>query len=513
MTCPNCGKENPDNAQVCIWCSQTLSNETSSEKRPKVSVRYLILHSLVFGLIVLTLVVLCVVSTLASYITVLLIIIYSVNRTIRIVRNERLKGKVYVAVTTLVLFNILLVFFILRNLDAPPIPNDYTIADLNSAGTEYSDSYVILLSLADNTTEATGIGLSRNDVDKIDEIWNILIEELKNTDSVVSEVIKSQSEIINEIWEKAKKGRDIIEKLSEYEEISDLTQPDGYYEIDFLRNFRRLAKLYNLHVRLQSEQGNAQIAVGELMKFDSVVRKLSVNARSIITKMVCYSLLNMNIRTANFVVNNPNTSQDILELLAQYFVPFSNEQVSLRTSFIFEYLYVTKWSREELVNEFPILHFMRNVPFLKWNSTVRVCRNFFDEQLENIGESRGSNNEPLSVWPKIYPDLGPVEIDKYGEFPRHYKFYNPVGTLILSIMLPYWPGVFERKTSLEVQNDLFQIILNKRLGKQFSLKARAYNDEYIIDLNKKIIFSPGPDGQAYTEDDIRLLINPAVIEF
>ena len=37
---------------------------------------------------------------------------------------------------------------------------------------------------------------------------------------------------------------------------------------------------------------------------------------------------------------------------------------------------------------------------------------------------------------------------------------------------------------------------------------RAYSDEYIINVEKKIIFSPGPDGKSYTKDDIKLPINP-----
>ena len=54
-------------------------------------------------------------------------------------------------------------------------------------------------------------------------------------------------------------------------------------------------------------------------------------------------------------------------------------------------------------------------------------------------------------------------------------------------------------------------MLNKRLGKDFSLKARAYSDEYIIDVENRKIFSPGPDGKANTKDDIFLPIDPEVL--
>ena len=61
-----------------------------------------------------------------------------------------------------------------------------------------------------------------------------------------------------------------------------------------------------------------------------------------------------------------------------------------------------------------------------------------------------------------------------------------------------------RNTCLKIDDDLLQIVLNQRLGREFSLKARAYSDEYIIDVEKKIIFNPGPDGESYTKDDIKL---------
>jgi hypothetical protein len=53
--------------------------------------------------------------------------------------------------------------------------------------------------------------------------------------------------------------------------------------------------------------------------------------------------------------------------------------------------------------------------------------------------------------------------------------------------------------------------LDKRLGKEVSLKARAYGDEYIVDVENKKIFSPGPDGKPNTRDDIKLSINPDLL--
>jgi hypothetical protein len=71
--------------------------------------------------------------------------------------------------------------------------------------------------------------------------------------------------------------------------------------------------------------------------------------------------------------------------------------------------------------------------------------------------------------------------------------------------------MLKRKTAVKIQDDLLQIVLNKRLGRNFSLKARAYGDEYIVDVENRKIFSPGPDGKADTSDDIMLRFNPEVL--
>jgi hypothetical protein len=72
---------------------------------------------------------------------------------------------------------------------------------------------------------------------------------------------------------------------------------------------------------------------------------------------------------------------------------------------------------------------------------------------------------------------------------------------------------FSFRTRLKVHQDMFRIVLSKRLGNQVGLKALAYSDEYIIDLEKGVIFSPGMDGKSYTDDDIKLVINPAVLQW
>ena len=85
-----------------------------------------------------------------------------------------------------------------------------------------------------------------------------------------------------------------------------------------------------------------------------------------------------------------------------------------------------------------------------------------------------------------------------------------MGCMIVG-MMPF-PGIRVKycgKTT--IKDDLLQIVINLRMGRDYSLKARAYSDEYIIDLDKKILYSPGPDREPFTEDDIKLEINPEVL--
>jgi hypothetical protein len=79
--------------------------------------------------------------------------------------------------------------------------------------------------------------------------------------------------------------------------------------------------------------------------------------------------------------------------------------------------------------------------------------------------------------------------------------------------MPAYDRIFQINTRLQIHYDLLQIVLNKRLGREVNLKARAYGDEYIVDLENKKIFSPGLDGIPHTKDDIKLMINPEVLNF
>jgi hypothetical protein len=491
--------ENPDNAAICNSCGATLRNDILQQPHTKTKTSRLAIVSLLLSFL----------SIFTFFIAGLLSIALGIESLYRIKKHQgRLKGK-YLAITGIVISFLSILFFIgalaLWSLDAPPIQDDYTIADLRSAPTECARSYELLMSISEKEEyppDAPLIGLSTQDVNTINQVSEVFKE---GDYSKIIEALKVNAENINQAWKNAKKGRDIVNELNTFPEIADLTEPDLEANIGFLRNIKILAHLYQVYVYLQTEQGNSQSAVNELLKLDPVFRKLSINARSLVTKLVCFAGLNIGINTANFITNNPQTSQESIKLLAEHFTPLTNEQFSLRNSIISEYL-MFKSAFNTTLNQ----RGMRNNPMLKRNSSFRLYRNFCVRWIDVWGKSGESGNPELSVWPLICPNWIPVSIDSEGKVPWIYTAYNPIGSVLIRILTPAFEKVFEMQTKLKVQDDLFQIVLNKRLDNEISLKAHAYSDEYIIDVEKKI-FSPGPDGKLDTKDDIKLVINPKVL--
>jgi hypothetical protein len=479
-------------------------------------------------------------------------IILAIGGILKIRKNiGRLKGARYITgamIASALSIALWTMVFIVWTIDADPIQNDYTIEDLRSAPSEYNNSYDLLLSLSDKKSEddsnmpdfiqeinaviadsdepnkldalnawaqkkskqkpspVPSIGSSGDDIKTINEFTKIVRED--NYPKIV-EYLKSNTDKISQAWLNAQKGRDIIKELNTFPEIADLSEPSLETKQSFLTNLRILTYLYQVYAYLQTEQGNSPSAVSELIELNSVFRKLSVNTRGISAKLTCYGCLAININTANFIVNNTKTPHESVEILANHFKSFTQEQSSMRNSLISEYIMFKKTLDTQNLK----FYSLPETPFLKRNSTLRLLHNLCENWICADDNSVESKNPELSVWPSSYPNLLTVSIDSQGKVPSAYTIYNPIGSLLLGLMIPAIERAVEVKTKHEVHNDLFQIVLNKRLGKEINLKARYYSDEYIIDIENKKIFSPGPDGIPHNDDDIKLIINPEVLNF
>ena len=398
------------------------------------------------------------------------------------------------------------IFCLLWRIDAPPIPNDYTIADLRSAPAECAESFEILKTLLgenDDSSVAPVIELTKSDSNMIAEIKGVI-----ETAAIpeITKAISDNTEEINQIWADNERARNIIHRLNEFTEIADLTEPNDNSGIMRDRDLIKLARFYQVYTHLKIEQRDIRAFVPQLIEFDSVCRKLSVNARMFFPKLIYLVCIDENILTANTIVNDKRTPMSTVELLAGHFTPLTDEQTSLRNSILSSYLdlrsMLTEIS-EQIATE-------KTLP-LKKNSTLRFYRNFYNGWIEAEEGRDNVAKTKLSVWPDIYPFKEPsLSLTDKEQIPMLYRCYNPHVNVagpsyrVLKI-------VKSGKLLTQVQDDLLQIVLSNRLGKDFSLKARAYSDEYIIDIENRKVFSPGPDGKANTKDDIFLRINPDVL--
>ncbi|MFC1792045.1 hypothetical protein ACFL3Q_00480 [Planctomycetota bacterium] len=431
----------------------------------------------------------------------------AITAIVEILRNKKKMKWKKIAIIGIIFGSTQILILSYWRIDASPIPNDYTMNDIRSASSEHNQTYELLEALADNDDylmDAPAIGLSAEDVNSLKELSDMFKEDdLK----AVSERLQANTDKILSIWQSAEKGRGVFDKLDTFPEIADLTEPYLASIPLWLKNFKRMTLLHRIYICLQSCQGNHKVAIEELIRLNSIIKKINLNARSLITKLVCIACFKGNIEVTNFIISNPNTPHEILMLIKENMVPLSDEHTSLRNSIIFEYFI---WGNElEKMSRESRLKYSSFSP-LKLNSTLRLARNFFDGWIV-ITEDRMPVEE-FKVWPNVYPNMT-VQLDSECKLPWYYMAYNPIGSLTAGILTPAIERIFEQRTKLQVRSELLQIVLKKRLGKEVSLKARAYGDEYIVDLENKKIFSPGPDGEADTKDDIMLRINPEVLDW
>ena len=285
MQCPNCGTENPDNAQSCHSCNWLLTSASTHMPTPVAKTSGLAITSFVLAFL----------SIFTLSLTMIPAVIFGIAGLVKICNSRgKLKGNgfavagIAISIAPIILFGVsLIIFTFIWSLDAPPIPDDYTIADLRSAPPECARSYELLMSLSEEQEcplDAPKIGLSEQDVNTIEQVNEVI----KESDySKIADALKEKADDIEQLWKNGQKGRDIISELNTFPEIADLTEPDLDVEMKLLRNLRHLVYLYQAYVYLQTEQGNSIDAVNELNKLDSVFRKLSVNVRPTVTKLVC----------------------------------------------------------------------------------------------------------------------------------------------------------------------------------------------------------------------------------
>jgi hypothetical protein len=505
MQCLKCGHQNFDDAKFCQCCNSALPDKDAQPPKPTAKTSKLAILSLVLGIF----------SLFLFVFTGIPAIILGIVSYYRIKYSDGvLKGKPILIVGMILTIVFMFGFILLWRLDAPPIPNDYTIADLRSAPADCTTSYELLKYLTDpnnnlieqsSDSNTTKTGISKAEDRIIAEI-SYTID--KGNAQEISELLSDNADIIQQAWDKTEKAREIIDQLNEFPEIADLHNPNFTHKL--MRPFLLIdiSRLYQVYAHLQNKPEGIHNITMELIELDSVFRKFCLNTRLLALKLICYHLLEKNILTANILANNPETSQESQELLVEHFQPLTKEQMSIKNPLLFEYLFM-----KQAVSESPKENIIKVIPELKANSTLRLYRNYCDDLINALEDDNNTLKERLKVCPALYPFKEPVMSQENETMPFLYTCYNPAGSLFLQMIdlnrvCKTVPG---QKLNIIIWNDLLQIVINKRLGKEVDLKARAYSDQYIIDIENKKIFSPGPDGKARTKDDIALPINPEVL--
>ena len=518
MNCSKCGHKNPDNAKICESCSFDLAN--SQGKKPKARRNIFIALSFLFaGLSPLFLIFINPRSAFLAALLSFCLTIYFIPQNIRDWKTKKIKKRAIVISTIIIIISSFqMLIFSFWSIDVPPIPNDYTINDIKSAAPEYNKSYELLLSLADNndgSTENNVIGLSQEDVNNLENIYHIFSE---NNLQEATIKLKEKEKDILALWDKAEKGREIFAKLDSFPEIADLSEPNLNTEYPMLKNFRFLVFLYRTHICLQSISGNNKQALEELTMLDSIIKKITVHSRTAIMKLVCIASSAININTIDFLINNPETTNETLLVIKNLIDSFSDTQTSLRNILIFDYLSLK--NEMEKMAKVPKVKYSSFSP-LKLNSSLRLFRNYYDGWIAY--QENHDKNRQLRIWPALFPDI-PVKINNDGKLHSlYYKIYNPVGYLLVEDIAPSVEKAILLQKRFEVHSDMLKVVINARLGEKVNLKALYSVDEYIIDTENKCIsykfsarkIKPSHEFSASVSEDveIKLPINPEVLDF
>ena len=499
MKCPLCGTEFEGVVEQCFTCGWDFA-ENPADYRPRIS--KLAIFTLILGI-------LCLFTLYLSLLATVIIGAIALRK-IRKSRGKLTGERIAMAGILIPLLSLPIIpaiGYAIWSKDAGPVPNEFTEADFLQVRSENEVTYSILCQLNDGKDDPNGapaIGLNKEDVVLLENLW----ETFSESEDIQSqfESIRKHAEDIQYLWNQSSKGHSIITELSSYDEIADLTEvfADLDSDVPYNRDIKLLLEINVLHSLLLLENGDDLQACRELIVFDTMVRKQGIFARSMILKLICYAIFSHDIKAANLMANHPDISKEGVHLLRSQFSPLSDEEVSLGNSIIHEYL-MDKNVMENLSETV-------NTPLYKQNSSYRYldgfCRNWI---LKDKGQ-KPNVYCPVSVWPweKPYPQIS-LEIGRIMTAGELYDLYNPIGTLYVETMLPAVDRIFEIKEKILIWDDLLQWVLAKRMGQEGSLKSRAYSDEYTVDIEKGLVFSVGPDGEAYTNDDVKLRINPEVL--
>ncbi|MHC4744410.1 MAG: DUF4190 domain-containing protein [Planctomycetota bacterium] len=411
MRCPCCKKENREHPRVCGSCGY---DPAFAYEPPSSDALRAARFCFVLGVL----------SFLGSLFTAIPAIVFGCIALRGVKRSpDRLKGRwlalAGIAISVFTSVVVLPGLCYLWSLDAPPIPNDYTIDDLRSAPGDCAESYSLLQSLcieAPLEKRYPLIGLSGDDVTVIRGVSG---DGFDISEPQRVKIIRDNDKALESIWNKTEEARAVVGKLAGFDEIADLTDPKDEL-IALPTNLLVLARLNQARIYLQIVRGDSELCLKELVELDFLARKLAVNARHTMVKILCFACLSLNIHTANTIANRPDVSREWVELLDAHFTPLTDEVTSMRNYVLCQYLSFKCFAGGSVEGARP----SQSRLLFKKNSTLRVCRNYVDSCLADLEGKEFEATEALSVWPRDFAGFGRVTFRPGKLLPILYRCYK-----------------------------------------------------------------------------------------
>lgn len=380
---------------------------------------------------------------------------------------------------------------IVLTIDAPPVANDYTRADIAPPSPEAEKSYEILMTYRKGKEPDFQI--------KAPHVLSL--EAITNALPYAAEIEKA--------WEDIANGRNYIEKLDSFEQIVDLT-PKIPIDLETpIINFiplRTIAYVYRTYAVLKAEEGQAEEGVRTLVQLHSVCRKALPHCAILIPKMMWIAIAQGNIETAHRIAMNPNCTPETLAILKAGFYPLTAEDVSMRRPLIAEYLWMKSvcesyLTRTNLLGCF-VLDSSGQPPYGFLGKTVSgIAFTFFFNRNRTILKAKERFGLLVAGASKCPPDISSATAALQMTRP---DLRNPVGQMLVEIVVPSFSITMERSSKTKVLSDLLAITLARRSGQELNLPDFYTGKAYIVDQQTGAVMSVGPDGLPGTMDDIKL---------
>ncbi|MBN1268926.1 MAG: hypothetical protein JXB04_05020 [Kiritimatiellae bacterium] len=383
--------------------------------------------------------------------------------------------------------------------DAPPIENDYTMEAVLSTGDDVRPSHEALLTFRRGGREL--------------EV---------NTDAIcmiaTPEEALPLADKIEDLWQQVADGRDYIRGLDTFDLIADLT-PETPVGMDTplpsYKSLRAIAQTYLAHALLKTAQGDSQEGCRELAQLHSVMRKGLRHMSLIISKMIWLAIARGDIEKAHAIATHPQCTPEALRILKEAFPPLTAEDVSLRRSFLAEYIWTRTvcqglgtrpWQIPEFFKMVRVVSLEETaVPWMKNlrryveavgfrltfrpNRTLRDLRKFHDLALEGIGR-----RPPDFSAAKAY-------LEDYTKRP---SLRNLGGWTIICIAVPSFERAIEKAEETRIKSELLAVELRERMGEPFNPTSVFSDTRYFKDERTGAWTHAGPDGARGTKDDILL---------